>query len=409
MPKLRGILHFRQTITLQPRLIIRRHSPTQANAPNRGRLGETLMMSIKSSWCRGLAVATIVIASGIGVTSATSNTAVKNKTTWKTMDEYRKDYVRPTSIPFPAENPYSAEKVRLGEMLFFDPRLSGSNYISCASCHNPSMSWGDGLPRGIGHGMTILGRRTPTVLNSAWTELLMWDGRKVSLEDQAMGPIAADVEMNQPVEKLVEKLSAIETYKVLFNIAFPGEGINLETIAKAIATFERTIVSGIAPFDRWIAGDEHAISESAKRGFYLFNTKANCATCHSGWNLTDGSFQDIGMPDADVGRIKILDMPRMNHAFKTPTLRDVSRRGPYMHDGSIASLTAVMEHYNRGGDVKRESLSEDVRPLNLSAAEITDVVEFMKTLTGDDQPIRLPILPMADQSPAKPTTVGQRQ
>lgn len=357
---------------------------------------------------RGLAVVTLVIASSIGITAATSSTPVESKAKWKTMEEYRKDYFRPASIPFPPENPYTAEKVRLGEMLFFDPRLSGSNYISCASCHNPSMSWGDGLPRGIGHGMTILGRRTPTILNSAWTELLMWDGRKVSLEDQALGPIATDVEMNQPVEKLIEKLSAIETYRVLFNVAFPGEGLSLDTIAKAIATFERTVVSGVAPFDRWIAGDERAISDSAKNGFYLFNTKANCAACHSGWNFTDGSFQDIGMKDDDVGRIKILNMPRMNHAFKTPTLRDVARRGPYMHDGSVPDLVGVMEHYNRGGDVKRESLSEDVRPLNLTTAEIGDLVEFMKTLTGDDQPIRLPILPMADQPSQRPTQLGQR-
>lgn len=355
---------------------------------------------------RSLAVATVAIAIGAGAVAVSDVSAKEKKATWKSMEEYRKDYIRPASIPFPAENPYTAEKARLGEMLFFDPRLSGSNYISCASCHNPSLSWGDALPRGIGHGMTILGRRTPTILNTAWAELLMWDGRKSSLEDQALGPISADVEMNQPPEKLVEKLSAIETYKVLFKIAFPGEGITLDNIAKAIATFERTVVSGVAPFDRWIAGDDHAISDSAKRGFYLFNTKANCAACHSGWNFTDGSFQDIGMPDADVGRIKILNMPRMNHAFKTPTLRDVARRAPYMHDGSVNDLTAVMEHYNRGGDVKRDTMSEDVRPLKLSKAEIADVVEFMKTLTGDDTPARLPILPMASQ-PA-PSTVATR-
>ncbi len=366
------------------------------------------MSAFKNSMSRGLAVVALLIAGGVGIAATATGADAAKKASWKSLEEYKKDYLRPTSIPFPPENPYTAEKARLGEMLFFDPRLSGSNYISCASCHNPSMSWGDGLPRGIGHGMTTLGRRTPTVLNSAFSELLMWDGRKTSLEDQALGPIAADVEMNQPVEKLIEKLSAIETYRILFNVAFPGEGISLDTLAKAIATFERTIVSGVAPFDRWIAGDERAISDAAKRGFYLFNTKANCASCHSGWNFTDGSFQDIGMKDADVGRIKILNMPRMNHAFKTPTLRDVARRGPYMHDGSVPDLVATMEHYNRGGDVKRDSVSEDVRPLNLTKTEIADVVEFMKTLTGDDQPIRLPILPMADQESTRPTTLGQR-
>lgn len=366
-----------------------------------------LPMKLTQVFGRALAVVTIAGTVGAALFAVSGVAANETKAKWKSSDEYRKQYVRPTSIPFPADNPYSAEKVRLGEMLFFDPRLSGSNYISCASCHNPSLSWGDALPRGIGHGMTILGRRTPTILNTAWAELLMWDGRKSSLEEQALGPIAADVEMNQPVEKLVEKLAAIETYKVLFNIAFPNEGITVDNIAKAIATFERTVVSGVAPFDRWVAGDDNAISDSAKRGFYLFNTKANCAACHSGWNFTDGSFQDIGMPDADEGRIKILNMPRMNHAFKTPTLRDVARRAPYMHDGSIKDLTGVMEHYNRGGDVKRESLSEDVRPLNLSTAEIADLVEFMKTLTGEDSPVRLPVLPMASQATA-PSAVANR-
>ena len=182
----------------------------------------------------------------------------------KTRDAWKGEYVRPGEVPFPEENPYTAEKANLGHKLFFDPRLSGSDYISCATCHNPSFSWGDGLPTGFGHKMTKLGRRTPTILNSAWGELMMWDGRFESLEEQALGPMGAEAEMNQELSGIVEELQAIPGYRTLFNVTFPGEGISIENIAKAIATYERTIVSGIAPFDRWVAGDETAISAAAK-------------------------------------------------------------------------------------------------------------------------------------------------
>ncbi len=307
------------------------------------------------------------------------------------LDKLKSLYVRPADIPFPKDNPFSEAKAKLGEMLFFDPRLSGANYISCASCHNPAFSWGDGLPRGIGHGMTVLGRRTPTVLNLAWSDLLMWDGRKANLEEQALGPMSTPAEMNQELDKLPEKLKAIAGYRRQFDEVFPGEEITVANAAKAIATYERTIVSGPAPFDRWIAGDETAISERAKRGFVLFNGKGNCSACHTGWNFTDNSFRDIGLPDADVGRGKILDLPSMQHAFKTPTLRDVERRGPYMHDGSVPSLLAVVEHYDRGG-VQRPSLSDEMRPLHLSSEEKADLVEFLLTLTGDNAPVSVPVL-----------------
>jgi len=277
-------------------------------------------------------------------------------------------------------------------MLFFDPRLSGANYISCASCHNPGLSWGDGLPRGIGHGMAVLDRRTPTLLNMAWADLLMWDGRNATLEEQALAPMAAAREMNQDIAKLPGKLAAIDGYPQRFAEVFPGEGITLASIAKALATYERTIVSGEAPFDGWIAGDERAISAPAKRGFVLFNTKANCATCHAGWNFTDNSFRDIGLPDADRGRGKILNLPSMQHAFKTPTLRDVDRRGPYMHDGSIATLEAVIDQYDRGGDARRPSLSDEIRPLHLTGQEKADLVAFLHTLTGANPPVHVPTL-----------------
>ena len=234
----------------------------------------------------------------------------------KSREEWKKEYTRPAEIPFPEENPHTKAKADLGHTLFFDPRLSGNNYISCATRHNPSFAWGDGLPTGIGHCMARLGRCTPTILNLAYGELLMWDGRFESLEEQALGPMAADVEMNQNMVAIVAELQAIPEYRTLFKISFGDEGITVPNIAKAVATFERTVVSGIAPFDKWIAGDEKAISASAKRSFELFNNKANCVACHSGWNFTDDSFHDIRLESTDIGRGKqVSNVKPMQHAF----------------------------------------------------------------------------------------------
>jgi cytochrome c peroxidase len=312
----------------------------------------------------------------------------------RTRADWKHDYVRPASIPFPDDNPYSIDKAELGKVLFFEPRLSGSNWIACATCHNPALGWGDGLAKGIGQGMNSLKRRTPTIQNLAWARLLMWDGRQASLEAQALGPIQAGVEMSQDLASLLEELKAVPGYATLFNTAFPGEGITGETIGKAIATFERMVVSGAAPFDRWIAGDETAIPESAKRGFDIFNDKGNCASCHTGWSFTNHGFADIGLPDGDAGRGAIVKFDKMQHAFKTPGLRDIERRGPYMHDGSIATLEAVVEHYDTGF-VERPSLSMNVRRLNLTGQERADLVAFMRTLTSDQQVLILPVLPMA--------------
>jgi cytochrome c peroxidase len=304
------------------------------------------------------------------------------------------NYARPTDIPHPTDNGFTPAREILGRTLFFDPRLSGSNWISCASCHNPGLSWGDGLPRAIGHGMQVLGRRTPTILNLAWADAIFWDGRADTLEAQALGPIEAPGEMNQSVAELARKLSAIEGYRPLFAAAYPGEPIGPETVAKAIATFERTVVSTPAPFDKWVMGDDAAISEDAQRGFVVFNTTARCAKCHSGWRLTNDSFHDIGVPGTDTGRGALLkDIPVMQHAFKTPTLRDVNRRGPYMHDGSVTTLEEVVELYDRGGLERRESLSPDMKPLNLTAHEKRQLLAFLNTLTSPQPPIVVPELP----------------
>lgn len=311
------------------------------------------------------------------------------------MNAVRKAYARPTATPFPPDNLYSTEKYQLGWMLFFDPRLSGASNISCSTCHNPALSWGDGMGKGIGH--APLPRRTPTVANLAWADRLMWDGRKTSLEDQVFGPITTEAEMNMEggAESLIARLNSIPEYRVRFTAAFPGDGISQQTISQAIATYERTIVSGIAPFDRWLAGDEQALSASAKRGFSLFNGRAGCNLCHEGWSFTDHAFHDIGLPDVDVGRAKYLNLASMQHAFKTPTLRDIGRRSPYMHDGSIKTLHDVVLHYDHQF-VQRPSLATEVHRLNLSAGDVDDLVAFMEALTGEQVPVTLPLLPVAN-------------
>ncbi len=302
------------------------------------------------------------------------------------------DYQRPASIPFPEDNPYSDAKSELGKMLFFDPRLSVSNLISCATCHNPSFAWEDAQPLGSGDKMGQLGRHTPTILNLAWSEVFFWDGRADSLEEQALGPIAAAAEMAQPLDELVDELNAIEGYKTAFEAAFPGEGISEDNIAMAIATFERTVVSNLSAFDRWVRGDGQAISASAQRGFVVFNKKARCANCHSGWNFTDDSFHDIGLASDDPGRSEVLGGDILKHAFKTPGLRNIVERAPYMHDGSLQTLSEVVDHYDNGF-VERDSLSEEMQQLGLTGDEKTDLIAFLKTLSSNDDPIDLPVLP----------------
>ena len=310
------------------------------------------------------------------------------------LEGIRAKYARPGAVPFPSDNAWSEAREELGRALFFDPRLSASGVIACATCHNPGFSWGDGLPRGVGHASKVLKRRSPTLLNLAWAEALFWDGRATTLEEQALGPIASPDEMNMPLEQLVPKIQAVAGYAEMFERAYPGEGIATTTIAKAIATFERTVVSARAPFDLWIAGDESAISEEAKRGFALFNGKAKCASCHSGWRLTDDSFHDIGVPGNDRGRATVLEgIESMEYAFKTPTLRDVDRRAPYLHDGSEPTLESVVELYDLGGRVQRPSLSKEIVPLGLTDQEAREVVAFMRTLTSDHTRVAVPRLP----------------
>ena len=306
-------------------------------------------------------------------------------------------WLRPAAVPFTEGNEPNTARVDLGRTLFFDPRLSGSDMISCAWCHNPARSWTDGQATAIGHGFKRLGRATPTILNTAYNPLQMWDGRKPTLEDQALGPIGSPDEMNLPLDKMVAKLSAIPGYKPLFDAAYPGEGISQQTVAKAIASFERTVVSTSAPFDRWRQGDSRAMSESAQRGFALFNGKANCSLCHQGFNFTDNGFHNIGVRSLtdteDEGRFAHRKVKVNKGAFKTPTLRDIELTAPYMHNGYYKTLEEVVDHYDRGGDSKA-NLDPNIRSLGLSPSEKSDLVAFMKALTGTPQHIEVPTLPV---------------
>ena len=301
-------------------------------------------------------------------------------------------WLRPERAPEPADNRATPERVALGKALFFDPRLSGSDWISCASCHNPALGWSDGLPTGIGEGMKRLARATPTIVNIGFTTHLMWDGRQPNLEAQALGPIQADEEMNQDIPGLVKKLSGIRDYRPMFDKAYPGEGISGETIGKALAAYQRTIVSTESPFDRWRKGDARAVSEAGKRGFELFTGKANCVKCHEGFNFTDNGFHNIGLKSADVGRFAQRKVISMRGAFKTPTLRDVELTAPYMHNGAYRTLEEVVDHYDRGGDVK-DNLSPEMKPLELTEREKADLVAFLKTLTGKPMQVVIPRLP----------------
>lgn len=305
----------------------------------------------------------------------------------------RAAFRRPTTIPFPADAPYDPQIATLGKMLYFDPRLSGAQNMSCASCHNPSFGWEAPVETAIGAANTPLGRHAPTTINAAWVEPLFWDGRATTLEEQAAGPITAEVEMNAKFEDVVARLDRIRGYERWFAKLFPGEGVTRETILRSIATYERTIVSGWSPFDRWVEGDETAISDEAKRGFELFVGKANCVSCHSGWNFTDNRFHDIGLATEDPGRAAIApDEPHAMHAFKTPGLRNISLRAPYGHAGQVWDLEGLIYHYASGG-VQRPSLSPQMIPFEVEKDEVAALVAFLETLTDAETETLTPILP----------------
>jgi cytochrome c peroxidase len=298
-----------------------------------------------------------------------------------------------TDIDFAAlQVPPTPERVQLGRWLFYDTRLSADGTISCATCHRPEHAFSEPTPVSSGIRGQKGKRKAPTIINQAVTLYpnFFWDGRAASLEDQALMPIENPVEMGNTHRAMVAGLERIQGYRPYFQRAFGTPAITRERVAHAIADYERTRMSGNSPWDRWRRNrDQSAVSEEVKQGHELFFGKAACNQCHLGSNFTDSMFHNIGVgydpkrkTFTDAGRFDVTKRPADRGAFKTPTLREVSRRGPYMHDGSIATLREVVELYNRGG-VKNPHLDPKIEPLHLSEAEVEALVAFMRALDGE--------------------------
>ena len=294
------------------------------------------------------------------------------------------------SANIPKDNPLTEEKIKLGKRLYFEKSLSIDGSIACASCHIPDKGFADPRQFSIGVGGKKGGRQAPTVINRVFSTKQFWDGRAASLEEQALGPVQNPAEMAMPSMAVVkEKLTADPSYAAEFKAAYPPDGeISDIHIAQAIASFERTIVSGNSPYDRFVAGDKSAMSEAAQRGYNLFKDKAkgNCETCHVGFNFTDENYNNIGVgmaaKEPDLGYFAISKLEGHKGAFKTPTLREIASTAPYMHDGSEKTLEEVVSFYNKGGR-KNKWLSTKIKPLHLSKQEESDIVEFLKALSGD--------------------------
>jgi cytochrome c peroxidase len=296
----------------------------------------------------------------------------------------------------PENNPLTAEKIALGKMLYFDKRLSADNSVACATCHDPKFGFTDGKSVSTGINGQQGGRSAPTVINRLFSDAQFWDGRAESLEAQALGPIQNPIEMGNTLEAVVKTLNAIKGYRAAFQRAF-GTEVTKEGIAQAIASFERTVLSGNSPYDRFKAGDKTALSESAQRGLTLFESKrVNCIACHVGHNFTDENYRNTGIgmdkEKSDLGRFDISKNDEDRGAFKTPTLRDIARTAPYMHDGSLKTLREVIDFYDKGG-IPNPHLSTDMKPLQLTEQEKTDLIAFLQSLTGEMAEITEPKLP----------------
>ncbi len=295
------------------------------------------------------------------------------------------------NLNIPADNPLTPEKVELGRMLYFDKRLSADGTVSCASCHNPKMGWTDNAVVSTGiHGKKG-GLSAPTVVNATYMGLQFWDGRAATLEEQSLGPLVNMLEMGNPShDNVVKACGSIAGYASYFEKAFGSPGIDKDRIAKAIASFERTVLGGNSKYDRYTFGEADAMNASEIRGRDLFFGKANCTRCHAGPNFSDSMFHNLGVgqskPKPDMGRFAVTKAKEDKGAFKTPTVRDITKTGPYMHDGSETTLEAVVEFYNKGG-IKNPNLDVRMEPLNLNDQEKADLVAFMKALDSDPYPM----------------------
>jgi cytochrome c peroxidase len=297
-------------------------------------------------------------------------------------------------VPIPADNPPTAETIALGRKLYYDSKLSVDQSISCASCHHPLLGFGDGKPVSDGVKGGKGNRNAPVVMNAAYFTLQFWDGRAASLEKQAEGPVANPIEMGMTHEGVVERLVNDAGYKADFEKAFGPGPVTYDKVAKAIASFERTVISADSPFDRYqYGGDKKAMSAAAIRGLEVFKNpaKGNCAVCHTIEEkyalFMDNKFHNLGVGMnskgelTDLGRYAETKVEADKGAFKTPSLRNVALSAPYMHDGSHKTLKEVVDFYVGGGN-SNDHLDKDIKALKLSTQERADLVEFMKALTG---------------------------
>ncbi len=291
------------------------------------------------------------------------------------------------AIAWPEDNPYQPEKAELGRLLFFEPRLSRDQVISCSWCHSERASFADNhhTPFSTGFELIPTRRNTPTLVNAAFGASFMWAGEVETLEEQAIIPLLSPDEMNMTAEDIEAMLTGDSAYVARFHEVFGPGPITLAHVARALATYQRTLISTRAPYDAWQAGDSTALTAAQRRGHALFTGKANCAACHTPPLFTDGKFHNTGLDvaGADSGRAAVTGRPADAGKFKTPTLRNVAVTHPYMHDGRFEDLGAVVEHYNSGGH-PHPARDARVHPLNLAPEEKEDLVAFLHSLTDQD-------------------------
>lgn len=302
-------------------------------------------------------------------------------------------------LEFPADNLYSEEKASLGRVLFYDPRLSGSNQIACASCHDPELGWTDNRKLSFGHDRQLGSRNAMTIMNVAYAKSLFWDGRAVSLEDQAKMPIEDMREMHEHIDIATEKIVKIKGYESLFEKAFGDKKITKDRIAKAIATFERTVISPPSRFDRFIDGEKDIYTNDEVMGLHLFRTKAQCMNCHNSGYFSNNLFENNGTSllssdDEDLGQYLITKNKSDVGKFRVPTLREITKTGPWMHNGSFNTLAEVIQFYSTGnpepykyrstvhdGITLNSEKSDMLKLLDLTKEEILQLEAFLETLS----------------------------
>lgn len=310
---------------------------------------------------------------------------------------------------FPKDNPYTEEKAELGKVLFFDPRLSKSGQISCANCHDPELNWGDARRVSYGEGRQQGNRNAPSLMNIAYSKVFFWDGRASTLEDQASFPIQDAKEMNFHIDLATKRLNKIKGYKPYFKKAFGKEKLTQEEILKAIATFERTLISPKSKFDRFIEGDSTQLTNRQVQGLHLFRTKARCINCHNTANFADNKFHNVGLTYygrqyEDLGRYNVTGKAENVGEFKTQSLRGVSQNAPYMHNGLFPNLRGVLNIYNAGmpqpkrkenqlNDTLFPTTSKLIKKLDLSQSELLALEDFIMSLSSGAYRMRPPVLP----------------